>query len=76
MKEILEIMIKSLVDEPDKVAIEEINNEKETVLKVKVANKDMGKVIGKQGRMAKSIRTVVKAVAGKKNEKISIEFVD
>lgn len=76
MKEILEVMIKNLVEEPNSVSIEEVSNEKETILKVKVSEKDMGRVIGKQGRMAKSIRTVMKAVAVKKNEKISIEFVD
>ena len=76
MKEILEIMIKNLVEEPEVVEIEEIPNGKETILKVKVSKNDMGRVIGKQGRMAKSIRTVMKAVAVKKNEKISIEFVD
>ena len=76
MKEILEVVIKNLVEEPNAVSIEEVSNEKETILKVKVSEKDMGRVIGKQGRMAKSIRTVMKAVAVKKNEKISIEFVD
>lgn len=76
MKEILEVMIKNLVEDASNVSIEEIPNEKETILKVKVSEKDMGRVIGKQGRMAKSIRTVMKAVAIKKNEKISIEFVD
>lgn len=76
MKEILEVIIKNLVEDASNVSIEEIPNEKETILKVKVSEKDMGRVIGKQGRMAKSIRTVMKAVAIKKNEKISIEFVD
>lgn len=76
MKDILEVMIKNLVEEPNAVSVEEVSNEKETILKVKVSEKDMGRVIGKQGRMAKSIRTVMKAIAVKKNEKISIEFVD
>ena len=76
MKDILEVMIKNLVEEPEVVEIEEIPNGKETILKVKVSKNDMGRVIGKQGRMAKSIRTVIKAVAVKKNERISVEFVD
>lgn len=76
MKEILEVMIKNLVEEPEAVLVEEIPGEKETVLKVKVSEKDMGRVIGKQGRMAKSIRTVMKAVAVKENKKISVEFAN
>lgn len=76
MKDILEVMIKNLVEEPENVLVEEMTEGKETILKVKVSEKDMGRVIGKQGRMAKSIRTVMKAIAVKKNEKISIEFID
>ncbi len=76
MKEVLEIMIKNLVEKPEAVSIEEVQNEKETVLKVTLDSKDMGRVIGKQGRMAKSIRTVVKAVATKQNQKVVVEFVD
>lgn len=76
MKEVLEIMIKNLVEKPEAVSIEEVQNEKETVLKVTLDSKDMGRVIGKQGRMAKSIRTVLKAVATKQNQKVVVEFVD
>lgn len=76
MKEILEIMIKSLVEKPEAVFIEEVQKEKETILKVTLDAKDMGRVIGKQGRMAKSIRTVVKAIAVKQNQKVIVEFVD
>lgn len=76
MKEVLEIMIKNLVEKPEAVSIEEVRNEKETVLKVTLDSKDMGRVIGKQGRMAKSIRTVIKAVATKQNQKVVVEFVD
>lgn len=75
MKEILEIIIKNLVDDIEAVSVTETENEKSIVFEVKVSEKDMGKVIGKQGRIAKSIRTVVKAVAAKENKKISIEFV-
>lgn len=75
MKEILEIIIKNLVDDAEAVSVTEIEKEKSIVFEVRVSEKDMGKVIGKQGRIAKSIRTVVKAVAAKEDKKISIEFV-
>jgi predicted RNA-binding protein YlqC (UPF0109 family) len=76
MKEILETIILSLVEDKSAVQIEEKNNEKNISFEVKVAEKDMGKVIGKEGRVAKSIRTVMKAVAGKERKKVSIEFVE
>lgn len=76
MKEILEIIIKNLVEKPEAVSIEEIQREKEMVLKVTLDSKDIGRVIGRQGRMAKSIRTVVKAIATKQNQKVIVEFVD
>ena len=76
MKELLEIVIKNLVDIPEDVSITEKNNEKSICYEVKVAKRDMGKVIGKQGKMAKSIRTVMKAVAVKEHKKITVEFVD
>ena len=75
MKEVLETIIKSLVDAKDDVHIDEIENEKNITLKVKVAEGDMGKIIGKQGRIAKSIRTVMKAVANKEHKKASVEFI-
>ena len=61
MKELVEVIANALVDNPDEVVVTETENEKEIVLSLKVAPDDMGKVIGKQGRIAKSIRTVVKA---------------
>lgn len=76
MKKILEILIKGLVEKQDQVTITEKPEEKQTVYEVKVAESDMGKVIGKQGRIAKSIRTVMKSVAGKEHKKIVIEFLD
>ena len=76
MKEILETIILNLVDEKEKVEINEVEVEKSTVFEVKVSENDMGKVIGKQGRLAKSIRTVMKAVAGKEQKKVSVEFID
>ena len=75
MKDILEIIILNLVDDKEAVEIKEVNGEKSIVFEVKVAKDDMGKVIGKQGRLAKSIRTVVKAVATKEHKKVSVEFV-
>lgn len=75
MKEMLEIMIKNLVDDTNAVLVTEKPDENATIFEVKVAQSDMGKVIGKQGRIAKSIRTVAKAIATKENKKISIEFV-
>lgn len=75
MKEILEIIISNLVDNKDEIEIKEVDGEKSTIFEVKVAEEDMGKVIGKQGKIAKSIRTVMKSVAGKEKKRVSIEFL-
>ena len=75
MKEILEIIISNLVDNKEAVEIKEIDGEKSVVYEVKVADDDMGKIIGKQGRIAKSIRNVMKAVASKEQKKVSVEFI-
>lgn len=75
MKETLEVIIKNLVDEPEKVAINEVEGEKSVIFEVKVAENDMGKVIGRQGRIASSIRTLMKAVATKEEKKVTIEFI-
>ena len=76
MKEILETLIKSLVEHTEEVTITEKEENRTTVFEVKVADTDMGKVIGKQGKVARSIRTVMKSVAGKEHKKIAIEFLD
>mgnify|MGYP001090122854 CR=1 FL=1 len=76
MKEILEAIIKSLVENENEVVVTEKNENEQIVLEVKVSPNDMGRVIGKQGRMAKSIRTVIKAIAVSKNKKVNIEFID
>ena len=76
MKETLEVIIKSLVDNKDKVVITEKQEQGNLLLEVKVAEEEMGKVIGKQGRIAKSIRTVMKSIAGKEYKKVSVEFID
>lgn len=75
MKEIIESIILNLVDEKDAVEINELQGEKSIVYEIKVAESDMGKVIGKQGRLAKAIRTVVKAVATKEQKRVTIEFI-
>lgn len=75
MKDILDVIIKNLVDNKEAVEINEVNGEKSVVFEVKVADGDMGKIIGKQGRLAKSIRTVVKAVANKEHKKVTVEFI-
>ena len=77
MKDVLELIITNLVDNKEEVSIEEINNNEKSVdFKVKVASADMGKIIGKQGRVAKSIRTVMKSVAGKDGKRVNVEFVE
>ena len=76
MKDILELIILNLVEDKDAVEIKETDTEKSILLEVKVSKNDMGKVIGKQGRLAKSIRTVVKAVAGKEHKQVTVEFVE
>ena len=75
MKELLEILAKSLVDSPDSVKVNEITGEQSIILELKVAPEDMGKVIGKQGRIAKAIRTVVKAAAIKENKRVVVEII-
>jgi len=76
MKETLKTIIIGLVDDKEAVEVIEKNDEQSVVLEVKVAESDMGKVIGKQGRIAKSIRTVMKAVANKEHKKVTVEFID
>ena len=76
MKELLLYMAKNLVDDPDAVSVTETSNEDGMVLELRVAPGDMGKVIGRQGRIAKEIRTIVKTVAQRTGEKVSVEIVD
>ena len=75
MKELVEEIAKSLVDYPDQVVVTETENEKAIVLELRVAQSDMGKVIGKQGRIAKAIRSVVKAAASKEEKKVIVEIM-
>ena len=75
MKELLTIIAKNLVESPDAVSVEEQQRENTLVLNLRVASEDMGKVIGKQGRIAKAIRTVVKAAAIHNDKKVVVEIV-
>ena len=76
MEEFLKVIISNLVENRDQVEITKKEEEKQTIFEVRVANEDMGKVIGRQGRLAKSIRTVMKSVAAKEHKKVLVEFID
>ena len=76
MKELLLYMAKNLVDDPEAVTVTETSDEEGTVLELHVAPGDMGKVIGRQGRIAKEIRTIVKTVAQRTGEKVTVDIVD
>ena len=75
MKELVEVIAKALVDDPDSVAVSERQDCRTTVIEVRVADSDMGKVIGKQGRIAKAIRSVVKAAAAKEDKKVVVDII-
>ena len=75
MKETLETIIKNLVEYPDEVSVNENEKDGITVFEVKVKETDMGKVIGREGKIATSIRTLIKALAIKENKKVSVEFL-
>ena len=75
MKELVEIIAKALVEHPDAVSVQEVEGEQSIILELKVADDDMGKVIGKQGRIAKAIRTVIKAAATKEDKRVILEII-
>ena len=75
MKELVEILAKALVDHPEQVEVNEVVGEQSIILELKVAQDDMGKVIGKQGRIAKAFRTVVKAAAIKEEKRVVVEII-
>ena len=75
MKEVLELLVTNLVEDKAAVKVNGVDGEKSIIFEVRVAEGDMGKVIGRQGKIAKSIRTVMKALAAKENKKITIEFI-
>ncbi|NJD01315.1 MAG: KH domain-containing protein [Ruminiclostridium sp.] len=75
MKELLETIARALVDYPDEVSVNEVEGDNIMILELRVSKEDMGKVIGKQGRIAKAVRTVVKAAAVKENVRVAVEIV-
>ena len=76
MEEFLKIIISNLVENKDQVEITKKEEEKQTIFEVRVAKEDMSRVIGRQGRLAKSIRTVMKSVSAKEHKKVLVEFID
>ena len=76
MTELLTYIARNLVEKPDEVSVNEIDCDGEIVLELRVAPEDMGKVIGRQGRIAKEIRTVVRSLAQRKNTRVSVEILD
>lgn len=75
MGELVEYIAKALVDNPDEVSVNEVEGSQSIIIELKVAPEDMGKIIGKQGRIAKAIRTVVKAAAIKENKRVVVEII-
>jgi len=76
MKELLTYIVQNLVDKPDEISVTERESEGGTVFEVRVADEDMGKVIGRNGRIVKEIRTLMKSVAQRKGKKVSVEIID
>lgn len=76
MKELVQYLAKSLVDDPDSVEVTEMQGEAGSVLELRVAQKDLGRIIGKQGRTARSIRTIVNAAAALANQRVVLEIVE
>ena len=76
MKELLTYVARNLVDNPDQVSVAQYAGDGETVLELRVAPEDMGKVIGRQGRIAKEIRTLIRSVAQRTGQRVSVEIID
>ena len=76
MKELLETLAKALVDKPDEVEVSAVESDRSIILQLKVADDDVGKVIGKEGRIAKALRTIVKASSVKEGKKAVVEIID
>ena len=74
MQELVTVLAKALVEKPEAVEVESVEEEGRTVLKLHVAQEDMGRVIGKQGRIAKAIRTIVKSAATRENKKVTVDI--
>ena len=75
MTELLTQIIKHIVDEPDQVTVTEVQSERAVVLEIRVAADDVGKVIGREGRIINSLRQIIKAAAGKRNKRVNIELI-
>lgn len=75
MEKLVKVLAQALVDNPDEVAVSTVEGERALILELKVSPEDMGKVIGKQGRIAKAIRTVVKAAAAKDGKRVVVEII-
>ncbi len=75
MSQLVEMIAKALVDHPDRVTVKEVESDRSVTLELRVAPEDMGKVIGKQGKIAKAIRNVVKAAAVKENKRVVVEIM-
>ena len=75
MKDLVEVIAKALVDYPEQVTVSEAIGQESTIVELRVAEEDMGKIIGKQGKIAKAIRSVVKAAANKENKRVIVEIV-
>lgn len=75
MGELVKAIAKALVDKPDSVEVNEVEGSQSIIIELRVASEDMGKVIGKQGRIAKALRTVVKAAATKENKRVVVEII-
>lgn len=74
MQELVKVLAKALVENPDAVAVETVEEEDRTVIKLHVAQEDMGRVIGKQGRIAKAIRTIIRSAATRENKKVTVDI--
>jgi len=75
LKELIEYIVKNIVDEPDQVVVHQVEGERSIILEVKVAPSDLGKVIGKQGRIANALRTILKAAAMREKKNVSLEIL-
>ena len=76
MKDVLETMIKTLVENAEEVSINQVEKEKLTIFEVKVSKEDMGRVIGKDGRNAKAIRTIIRSIGNREHKRVTVEFID
>lgn len=76
MKEALEYILKTLVNNPEEISINQVEKDKLTVFEVKVSTDDMGRIIGKDGKNAKAIRTILRAIGNKEHKKVTVEFID